>query len=117
MNLLEETIAVLAEYNLSLDDIARVQGYDFEIPVENFIEVAKNTNYDDGFGSAKIAQDLLVIGNGWWLERGEYDGSEWWEFKQPYKPIERTRAVTSLGDDSIMWNSLKEINDKENNNE
>ena len=21
-------------------------------------------------------------GSDWWLERGEYDGSEWWEFRR-----------------------------------
>jgi hypothetical protein len=24
---------------------------------------------------------IIVVGKDWWLERHEYDGSEWWEFK------------------------------------
>lgn len=37
--------------------------------------------YYDGFGAQEINPDLLVVGDDWWLERHEYDGSEWWEFK------------------------------------
>ena len=38
----------------------------------------------------------MVVGNNWWLERHEYDGSEWWEYKQfPVKP-EETRMVTTV---------------------
>lgn len=38
-------------------------------------------DYDNGFGCAEINESLVIVGNNWWLERGEYDGSEWWEFK------------------------------------
>lgn len=36
--------------------------------------------------------DLLVVGNNWWLERHNYDGSEWWEFKRlPTRPLSERR--------------------------
>ena len=32
---------------------------------------------------------LVVVGKDFWLERNNYDGSEWWEFKQvPVEPFE-----------------------------
>lgn len=37
-------------------------------------------NYDDGYGMVYIPADLIVVGKDFWLERAEYDGSEWWEF-------------------------------------
>lgn len=38
-------------------------------------------NYDSGYGGNIIPLDLIVVGEDFWLERHEYDGSEWWEFK------------------------------------
>lgn len=103
-NLLAETIAVLREYNKTLADIQWVG--DFEghyIPVHRFIELA-NADYDGGFGSPKVPEDLVVCGDNWWLERGEYDGSEWWEYKtMPIEPDTELNVRTLTGG---MWSSL-----------
>ena len=54
---------------------------------EKFKESAKNIYYDSGYGSNEIPMNLVIVGDNWWLERAEYDGSEWWEFKTlPIKP-------------------------------
>lgn len=45
--------------------------------------------YDDGYGCAEINEGLKIVGENWWLERHEYDGSEWWEYKE--KPIFDTK--------------------------
>jgi hypothetical protein len=34
--------------------------------------------YDDGFGSQELF-GVIWCTEGEWFERGEYDGSEWWE--------------------------------------
>ena len=42
-----------------------------------------DVEYDSGYGGAEVAGDLMVVfSDGSWLERAEYDGSEWWEFKK-----------------------------------
>ena len=42
--------------------------------------------YDDGYGSQMLF-GTLVFNDHTWLERGEYDGSEWWTFCQvPVRP-------------------------------
>ena len=47
--------------------------------------------YDNGYGAAEIPMDLIVVGKDFWLERHDYDGSEWWEFKtMPEEPEETT---------------------------
>jgi len=33
------------------------------------------------FGSQELG-GIIVFNDGSWLERREYDGSEWWEFQQ-----------------------------------
>lgn len=40
-----------------------------------------NFNYDDGFGSQSLF-GIVWFKDGSWLERHEYDGSEWWEYKK-----------------------------------
>lgn len=49
--------------------------------------------YDDGYGSQMIPDDLIVVGKDFWLERHEYDGSEWWEFKEMPTEPEETREL------------------------
>jgi hypothetical protein len=41
-----------------------------------------NFEYDCGYGAAEINQELKIIGQGWWFERYEYDGSEQWEYRE-----------------------------------
>jgi hypothetical protein len=36
--------------------------------------------YDNGYGIQRLCGTIWFV-NGDWLERGEYDGSEWWEYK------------------------------------
>ena len=36
--------------------------------------------YDNGYGIQQLSGTIWLI-NGDWFERGEYDGSEWWEYK------------------------------------
>lgn len=43
--------------------------------------------YDSGYGSQHIT-GIIWYTDGTWSERGEYDGSEWWEYhKCPTCPI------------------------------
>jgi hypothetical protein len=39
-----------------------------------------NYEYDSGFGGQELF-GYVWFEDGTWLERGEYDGSEWWEHK------------------------------------
>ena len=98
MNLLEETKNVLERHGLTMNDVEWVGSYDYTFPVEKFIELA-NVEYDNGYGTARVASDLLVCGKDWWLERGEYDGSEWWEYKvAPIKPTMELNVRKLVGD-------------------
>lgn len=37
--------------------------------------------YDSGYGAQELG-GTVWFNDGTWLERGEYDGSEWWEHKK-----------------------------------
>lgn len=97
-NLLEETIACLNENGKKESDVLWV-GRDYYDRKKNETFFYKNTwknfrskanfMYDAGFGGNEIPMDLIVVGKDFWLERHEYDGSEWWEFKtMPTEPEE-----------------------------
>ena len=59
---------------------------------DNFSSNA-NFSYDNGYGGEEIPLDLIVVGKDFWLERHEYDGSEWWEFKSMPDEPEETREL------------------------
>ena len=107
-NLWEETIGVLKEHDKTFDDVRFIQGDDFKITKENFEQVAKKTKYDSGFGAADVATDLVVVGKNWWLERGEYDGSEWWNYKESPEQVNEVREISHLA--GGLWPTLEKLN-------
>lgn len=86
-NLLQETISILKENGKTLGDVLWIGCKSFKISKEKFIELA-DKDYYSGYGIENVAEDLLVVGDDFWLERHSYDGSEWWEFKKvPKEPF------------------------------
>lgn len=96
----------------SIEDIAFVQCAKGSIPIDRFLELAKGTEYDDGYGAAEVATDLVIkLKNGNWLTREEYDGSEW--FREHTTPIQQPLVnfeIHSLVARNIGWETLGEIN-------
>jgi hypothetical protein len=107
VNLLEETTSILARHQKTPSDVrfvtvASINSGKYEDlgpcsgSWDDFAALA-NFTYDSGYGGAEVAEELKVVGDDWWLERGEYDGSEWWEFKQlPEMPKCSQGLVTVL---------------------
>ena len=79
VNLWDETQKFLSDLGLTWDDVVYVACGNNRITKENFERVARETNYN-GFGSAHIASDIVLVGYDWWVVRSEYDGKEWWQF-------------------------------------
>lgn len=48
---------------------------------EEFLEKL-NFEYDGGYGGQELYGRVWLMEDHTWLERGEYDGSEWWEYKK-----------------------------------
>ena len=86
-NLKEETLRILNKNGKSADDVVWVGTFECEMPVQSFWEQA-DAEYYAGYGLENVNSNLLVVGKDFWLERHEYDGSEWWEFKElPQRPL------------------------------
>ena len=110
-NLWEETLKILDENGKTFDDVLFIQGNDFQITKGNFEEVAKKSDYYSGYGAQHIAKDLVLVGEDWWIERNEYDGMEWWDFKSIPIRCGNVETITKLG--IGMWDTLKELNEVE----
>lgn len=98
VNLLNETIEIIEDYGKTTNEIKFVKAGWYErtekgrvyceyyMTWDDFV-AQSNREYDDGYGGTEIKDNLQIVGKNWWLERHEYDGSEWWEFKSlPKKP-------------------------------
>lgn len=96
MNLLEETLEFLKEHGKTGFDVLWVghramDARDTVIPAGTWEEFAALAafEYDDGLGDININKELVIVGDDWWLEREEYDGAEWWEFRKlPLRPAD-----------------------------
>ena len=93
-NFCTETTDKLAYYGYKVEDISWIGNRSIEIPIHEFFDAARHTDYNSGYGSAAMPVDLLIVmKDGSYFERGEYDGSEWWR----YIPIiERPRTKSHL---------------------
>lgn len=95
MNALVELKKVLKENDLSFNDIncANICISTYENfgrmslvfdsekdSIEILISFLDKIEYDDGFGGQELFGRILTNKNSW-LERGEYDGSEWWDYR------------------------------------
>ena len=110
-NLLEETISIIAKNGKNLEEINWIGSKDGYIDKELFFKLA-NVEYYPGFGASEVATDLLIVADNWWLERHEYDGSEWWEFKtSPLKPKIQLNPIRLTGG---QWTSLKQMENEDN---
>lgn len=67
--------------------------YEYYKDIDNIEEYLKqlNFNYDDGYGTQYI-DGIIMLDNGSWYTRNEYDGSEWWEYvMKPISPKEQRK--------------------------
>lgn len=106
INLLDETIEELAEHGKTLEDVLWVGGKRFTIPMETFVAAA-DTEYDPSYGAPEVAQDLMIVlKDGSWLQRRDYDGSEWWEFNDtPCMPESEWAGEVALTVRQTDWAS------------
>ena len=115
MNLLNETLEDINKSGHTPEDIlfigSEISGHTCTWEV---FKVLANLEYDDGFGSQEIADDLIVVFNdGQKMWRAEYDGSEWWEYSTTFKIPEQSYPIKTLivTPAQVGWCPLKTINE------
>jgi len=114
-NLLTETIRALDWHEKKPEDVWWVGSGDGKLAVswKAFTEMA-NIEYDSGYGSQKIASDLVVVGDSWWLSRHEYDGSESWSYHTIPVLLESAKGFTRVEEDHKHWVTLEEMDQDTN---
>jgi len=99
MNFLQETLDIIESTDHTIDNVAFVGSAinEFRTDWKTFSKYA-DFEYDNGYGAQSILRDLVIVFNdGSWLERHEYDGSEWWEYKTcPIVMSENTLNSSSM---------------------
>lgn len=116
MNFKEETYEAIVDSGHKREDVMFVGSSDGKLRM-NIDEFDKYSDfeYDSGYGAVKIAQDLIIyFYDNTYIKRGEYDGSEWWEYNNPliYKSTDGYKSFRNLKvhDSMIGWRSVEEIN-------
>jgi len=112
-NLLAETIQDIAKSGHSPEDIIFIGsvGSGHSCTWSEFKALA-DFDYDSGYGGAHIAGDLVVVfSDGSDMHRGEYDGSEWWEYSRPFVRPEVELPISSLGGVEHLWPSLADLHE------
>ena len=117
MNLLKETVEAIADSGHSEEDISFIgsEKSGHSCTWAEFKAIA-DREYDSGYGASEVAEDLIIVfGDGMKMWRGEYDGSEWWNYSTPFKMPEKKLEMKHLFADqepeaSCGWNSLADLN-------
>jgi hypothetical protein len=114
-NLLKETINDIARSGHVPTDIVFIgsAGTGHECTWAEFCVLA-DIHYDSGFGSQKVATDLIIVfRDGTKMWRHEYDGSEYWDFSYPFKRPQFAHPIKRLvvGVDQVGWRTVAEVSD------
>ena len=117
MNLLEETIQDIEESGHEIEDIVFIgsEKTGHRCDWDQFVILA-DRDYSRGFGAAEVAQDLIIVfSDRNTMTRGEYDGSEWWQYSKPFSEPEESRPINSLFiiKNQIGWKDLAQTNPEE----
>lgn len=70
--------------------------------IEDFLDNL-DFKYDSGFGGQSLYGNVWFA-DGTWLERGEYDGAEWWEYKATPAIPEECRTINGEVDRTLLLN-------------
>lgn len=113
MNLLKETKEAIRDSGHKPSNIVFIGSRDGEYRCSwDEFKLLADVEYDAGFGAQEVATDLIIVfGDGQTMWRGEYDGSEWWDFSRPFKMPESSKPIMRLTADEglVGWASLGEI--------
>lgn len=116
-NFLKETIEAIKKSGHKFEDVMFIGSSDgkYRMNWDKFTQKA-DFEYDSSYGSQKIAVDLIIyFKDKSYITRGEYDGSEWWEYNEPKVFDENDTYIDFdiLGNDEYMWQTVEEMNNSE----
>lgn len=100
INFYDELVEALHNNDKTLWDVTWVGTKEIVFNWNEFILWAKSFNYDNGYGMNCIPLSWVIVGDNWWLERYEYGGAEWWEYKElPKRPSRFTNDFLNVDEE------------------
>lgn len=113
----DETIDAITESGHLLEDVMFIGSNDgkYRVSIDKFLEIS-NFTYNSGYGASNIPTDLIVyFKDKSYITRGEYDGSEWWEYNKPliYNETDEYLDFNNLDirkTDYVGWKSVERFN-------
>lgn len=115
MNLLQETIDDIQKSGHNPEDVIFIGSEEsgHSCTWAEFCSLA-DQDYDESFCSQEVATDLVIVFNdGAKMWRGEYDGSEWWEYSTPFSLPGEKKLINRLFTKGAGWENLETINDEQ----
>ena len=86
-NLLTETLEILERSGKSENDVKWVGSSFGWYTWDEYKEAAREIDYIPRAKCTRVAYDLMIVGNGWWLERESGNRIEHWVFRtSPRRP-------------------------------
>lgn len=79
VNFLDETESNLEAGEWTWNDVRFVYANGHYFTDMNIVREMMDFEYDPESNRAEIDQTLMIVGDGWYLERIVYSGEEWWE--------------------------------------
>ena len=104
MNLLKDTKEFIEMLGYTPEDIIFIgsEQSGHSCSWDEYLLIA-NIDYKSGFGSQKIAHDLIIVfSDKSKLWRNDYDGSEWWEYLATFKMTPSSASVTCIWQDNLL---------------
>lgn len=114
-NFLQETKNVIRDSGHTVDDVMFIGSRDgeYRLKFDEFSKLA-DFEYDSGYGGQVIALDMIVyFYDKSYIVRGEYDGSEWWEYRTPldYHDTDTHKPFSNM---QGCWDTIKRLNEGDN---
>lgn len=106
MNLLNETLDCLKVLGIDEKDVYGAYDGKTLLNWGDFKKLAKDINYDNGYGCQEINQSLLVYTEKAILYRHEYDGAEGWKYV-PILDKENLLNPKRLSESKILFKDVK----------
>ena len=108
----KETIEAIKGSGHKISDIIYIGSDDgYSCTWKEFQKLAKqdDMHYYSGFGGQSLATDILIVfSDQTYMKRGEYDGSEWWEYNEPFVMPTELKPIKHIANGD-SWASLKEM--------
>lgn len=114
MNAQNELIQHIENRKVKYVRIIRNISYDNQETIEGALDevlLRLNFDYDSGYGSQEL-EGTIWYSDGTWSDRGEYDGSEWWQYREypslpKIKPQDENIEMTTATTEDAIVNLIR----------